>query len=72
MEGKENMTALEKQGKVREILIRNCGYGNDCLDCEFFKPEDETDGEFFCAIRDSKKLIPFNEGWDIASAMISD
>lgn len=72
VEGKGNMTALEKQVKVREMLFRNCGYGNGCSDCEFFKPEDETDGDFFCAIRDSNKLIPYDDEWDMASAMISD
>lgn len=66
------MTALEKQGKTKEILRRNCIYGDDCSECEFFKPEDKTDGEFYCAIRDSKKLIPFDEEWDMTSAMISD
>ena len=66
------MEALEKQGKVKEILCRNCRYGDGCPDCEFFNPEDGMDGEFFCAIRDSKKLIPFDDEWDMASAMISD
>lgn len=65
------MTVLEKQIKVRNVLYRMCGYSDGCPDCDFFKPEDETDGEFFCAIRDSKKLIPFDNEWDIASAMIS-
>lgn len=66
------MTALEKQCKVKEVLSRMCRYGDGCPDCNFFKSEDDTDGEFFCAIRDSKKLIPFDNDWDINSAMISD
>lgn len=66
------MTALEKQNKVKEVLYRMCGYGDGCPDCDFFKPKDKTDGEFWCAIRDSKKLIPFDDDWDMNSAMISD
>ena len=66
------MTGLEKQEKTKEVLRRNCIYGDGCSECEFFKPEDNTDGEFFCAIRDSKKLIPFDDEWDMASAMVSD
>lgn len=66
------MTALEKQGKVKEILSRMCWYSDGCPNCNFFKPEDETDGEFFCAIRDSKKLVPFDDEWDMESAMIGE
>lgn len=66
------MTALEKQEKVRELIFRNCGYGGGCPECEFFRPEDDTDGEFFCAIRDSEKRIPYDDKWDMAGAMISD
>ncbi len=50
------MTVLEKQAKAKEVLRRNCIYGDGCPECEFFKPEDDTDGEFFCAIRDLKNL----------------
>lgn len=66
------MTALEKQLKVKEALYRMCGCSEGCPYCDFFKPEDETDGEFYCAIRDSNKLIPFDDEWDMESAMISD
>ena len=66
------MTVLEKQLKVEKVLYRMCGYGNGCQECEFFKPEDETDGKSFCAIRDSEKRIPFDYGWDIGEAMIDD
>lgn len=66
------MTALEKKSKVKGILYRNCGYGGGCPECEFFNPEDATYDEFFCAIRDSEKRIPYENGWDMASAMISD
>ncbi len=67
-----DMTALEKQDKTRAVLRHNCIYGDGCPECDFFNPEDETDGEFFCSIRDSKKLIPFDDEWDMSSAMISD
>lgn len=66
------MTSLEKQRKVKEVLYLNCGYGNGCEDCDFFNPEDYTDGEFFCAIRDKEHLIPFDDEWDMNSAMISN
>ena len=66
------MTALEKQNKVKAVLSRMCGYGDGCPECEFFKLEDETDGEFWCAIRDKEKLIPFDDEWDMNSAMVSD
>lgn len=72
MEGKENMTALEKQVKVKEVLSRNCGLYGKCNYCDFFKNEDNTDGIYFCMIRDSENRAPFEDEWDMASAMISD
>ena len=63
------MTALEKQNNVKEVLSRMCGYGEGCSECDFFDPDDSTDGEFFCAIRDSENLIPFDDDWNIGSAM---
>ncbi len=66
------MTALEKQLKVKEVLYRMCGYGDSCSDCDFFNPEDTADGEFFCAIRDSKNLIPVDDDWDMVSGLIGD
>ena len=65
------MTELEKQKKVKALLHEMCG-GMGCVDCIFFKPEDDTDGEFFCAIRDKDKNIPADPQWDMNSAMISD
>ena len=64
------MTALEKQSKLKEVLYRMCG--NGCLECDFFDPDDETDGEFWCSIRDKENLIPYDDEWDMTSAMISD
>lgn len=66
------MTTLEKQSKVKKVLSRMCGYGDGCPDCEFFNPEDKTDGDYWCFIRDSEKRIPFDDDWDINSAMIGD
>jgi len=66
------MTALEKQVKVKEVLSRQCGWYGKCHYCDFFANEDNTDGEYFCMIRDSEKRVPFQHGWDIESAMISD
>lgn len=63
------MDSLEKKAKVKEVLSRMCGYGEGCPDCDFFDPDDSTDGEFFCAIRDSDDLIPFDDEWDMESAM---
>lgn len=63
------MTALEKKIGVRNALHHICCYG-ECEDCEFFNPNDETDGEHWCGIRDMNGNIPYNEKWDINSAMI--
>lgn len=68
------MTALEKQVKVKEVLSSICwnGYEEGCKKCKFFNAEDNTGDEVFCSIRDSEKRIPYENGWDMASAMISD
>ena len=64
------MTALEKQIQVKDVLYYMCGYEQGCPDCRFFNPEDDTDGHFFCHIRDDKGYIPFNEDWNMNTAMI--
>lgn len=66
------MTALEKQGIVKTVLSRMCGNYGKCQYCDFFDEEDNADGKYFCAIRDSKNCLPFENEWDIASAMIGD
>lgn len=66
------MTSLEKQIQVRDVLYHMCIYDEGCSECRFFKPEDDTDGDFFCAIRDDKKHIPTDENWNMNSAMLSD
>lgn len=63
------MTSLEKQNAVRSVLCDMCGYGDGCPDCRFFDPGDETDGRYWCAIRDHKGRIPFGDGWDMTTAI---
>ena len=63
------MTALEKKIGVARVLHHMCSYG-ECEDCEFFNPNDETDGTYWCGIRDMNGNIPYNEEWDMHSAMI--
>lgn len=63
------MTTLEKKVGVRNTLRNACGYMG-CEDCEFFDPNDTTDGEYWCGIRDVNENIPFHENWDMNSAMI--
>lgn len=66
------MTALEKQNKVKEVLSRNCGLYGKCKYCDFYTNEDSKDGKYFCMIRDSENRVPFEDEWDMASAMVSD
>lgn len=42
------------------------------LYCEFFEPEDATDGKYFCSIRDFESRTPDEEMWDMSSTVISD
>ena len=66
------MTSLEKQSKVKDVLFRMCGYGDGCPDCDFFNPEDNTDGDHWCAIRDNQQRIPFDDDWDFMTGMLGD
>lgn len=68
------MTALEKQIKVKEVLSSMCWdvYDNGCEKCKFFNAKDNTGDGVLCAIRDSENRIPYENGWDMDSAMISD
>ena len=66
------MTALEKKAKVKEILSRQCRIYGECHYCDFFAKQDNADGKYSCMIRDSENRVPFEHGWDIESAMISD
>ena len=62
------MTALEKQNMVKNSLQRLCKH-TDCEDCEFFNPDDKTDGFLWCAIRDKDRKPPSYKTWDMESAM---
>ena len=66
------MTALEKKIQVKDVLYHMCAYDEGCQICRFFNPEDNTDGDFFCTIRDNAKRIPTDENWNMDSAMLSD
>lgn len=65
------MTAKEKQKNLSKHIIRMCSH-SDCNECDFFEPEDTTDGEYFCAIRDKDENVPYYMGWDMRSAMKDD
>ena len=66
------MTRLEKQREVKDVLYHMCAYGDGCSDCRFFNPEDDTDGDYFCAIRDHEERIPTDDAWCMQTAMLSD
>ena len=66
------MTALEKKILVKDVLMYMCAYGEGCLDCRFFNPSDDTDGNSFCHIRDKENLVPYDDDWGMNSAMIGD
>ena len=65
------MTSLEKQTQVKDVLYHMCAYGEGCSECRFFNPEDITDGDYFCYMRDYNGYIPTSEDWHMGSAMIS-
>lgn len=62
------MMAVEKQNMVKNALQRLCKH-TDCEDCEFFNPDDKTDGFLWCAIRDKDRKPPSYKTWDMESAM---
>lgn len=64
------MTGLEKIIAVRNLVCEMCSC-TGCVDCDFFNPEDATDGEYFCHLRDIENNVPYNEGWHMESAMVS-
>ncbi|MDY5986773.1 hypothetical protein [Sporofaciens sp. SGI.106] len=65
------MTSLDKQIRVKNVIQHMCDY-IECPECEFYRPEDDTDGNFYCAIRDYDKRVPYQKDWDMRSAMVSD
>ncbi|NBH15602.1 hypothetical protein D3Z36_15930 [Lachnospiraceae bacterium] len=60
------MTALEKQAKVKDVLIQMCKDMFTCKECAFWDEKGD------CMIRDIEKNMPCDEVWDMNSAMISD
>lgn len=62
------MTQEEKMKALEKALDNKCSYG-DCVDCEFFEPEDATDGDNFCGIRDKKDRVPYHKGWNMKEAL---
>lgn len=58
------MTYKEKMQSLEDHMCNYCSY-NPCDECEFFEPEDDTDGNYFCGIRDNNKKIPFHKGWNV-------
>ena len=65
------MTSLEKIKQLKDLLHEMCEYGDGCEDCRFFNPEDDTDGEVFCALRDDAGRTPYDEFWHMGGAFIS-
>ena len=63
------MTSLEKKIGVERVIKHMCSYG-ECEECEFFNPKDETDGTYWCGIRDEDGNIPHTTEWDMDSAML--
>lgn len=68
------MTAFEKQKQVKDVLQCMCIYDSmGCPSCRFFHPDDDTDGEYFCAIRDYKGNLPCDgDCWNMESAMTKE
>lgn len=64
------MTTLEKIEQIKDFLQFECRYGDGCADCKFFDAEDDTDGDFFCAIRDRENRKPADFDWSIISALV--
>jgi hypothetical protein len=58
----------KKMKMVKKCIYEKCFLG-ECDGCIFFDEWDETDGEYFCAIRDNNGNIPYHTKWDIESAL---
>ena len=63
------MTELEKKMGVKNALNYMCTCICECITCDFFNPDDTTEGEYSCAIRDKDGNIPYYPNWDMDSAM---
>lgn len=62
------MTQKEKLKALSDALQYKCNC-ECCVDCNFFEPEDDTDGDYFCGIRDNTKKIPWKKGWNMKTAL---
>lgn len=61
----------DKKQMLGECIYHRCSYG-ECDECEFFNEWDDTDGDYFCAIRDKDGNIPYYQNWDMNSALGMD
>lgn len=64
----DRMTFEEKMKALKDTLNNKCEY-EYCDDCEFFDLEDDTDGDYFCGIRDNEHKIPCSKGWNMKIAL---
>ena len=62
------MTREEKLNGIKSAIQDMCGRG-ECDGCEFFEPEDTTDGKQWCGIRDKDGRVPYKSKWDMESAI---
>ena len=61
------MTQEEKMKALEKAVVRQCTYG-ECDGCKYFEPEDDSDGEYFCGIRDNEHRIPYHKRWNMKIA----
>lgn len=65
------MTGEEKKTRLKEHISIDCLY-RECTECNLRNPNDSNPDEYFCILRDSENRVPFQEGWDMDSAMQDD
>ena len=61
----------EIQQMINTCIKDKCWYG-ECDGCPFFDTEDTTDGQYFCAIRDSEDNVPFYKEWSMKDALMKE
>ena len=64
------MTGLEKSIEVKKMVSEVCSC-SACVDCRFFNPEDTTDGNYWCFLRDIDGRVPHEDRWHMESAMLN-
>lgn len=62
------MTKQKIRENTKDLVQHECSISG-CGECHYFEPEDDTDGEYFCGIRDKDNKIPYYTDWDMSSAM---